>query len=155
MHLHQLLATPKKAHIMKDGLHTNEHGDKEWFLNGRLHREDGPAIEFANGNKWWFLHGLQHRENGPAIENINGTKQWFLHGKRHREDGPAIERATGIKEWFLHDKKHRADGPAYQNGNSVKYWLFGKNMTKETFQLHTTQMANKNLEMEYIWMFIK
>ena len=24
-------------------------GYKEWFLNGKLHREDGPAIEYASG----------------------------------------------------------------------------------------------------------
>ena len=22
-----------------------DNGDKEWYLNGKLHREDGPAIE--------------------------------------------------------------------------------------------------------------
>ena len=26
-------------------------GDKEWFFNGKLHREDGPAIEYFNGDK--------------------------------------------------------------------------------------------------------
>ena len=37
-----------------------------------LHREDGPAIEYANGNKHWYLNGKLHREDGPAIENANG-----------------------------------------------------------------------------------
>ena len=32
-------------------------GDKSWYLNGKLHREDGPAIEYADGNKFWFLNG--------------------------------------------------------------------------------------------------
>ena len=26
-------------------------GDKYWFLNGKRHRVDGPAVEFANGDK--------------------------------------------------------------------------------------------------------
>ena len=30
---------------------TYENGDKEWYLNGKLHREDGPAVEDANGYK--------------------------------------------------------------------------------------------------------
>ena len=35
-------------------------GDKEWRLKGRLHREDGPAIERANGqNEWWVNGELQ------------------------------------------------------------------------------------------------
>jgi hypothetical protein len=24
----------------------------EWYLNGNLHREDGPAAEFSNGSKY-------------------------------------------------------------------------------------------------------
>ena len=31
-------------------------GDKSWWLNGKLHREDGPAIEYANGDKSWYLN---------------------------------------------------------------------------------------------------
>ena len=45
-----------------------EDGANVWYLNGKLHREDGPAIEEVNGDKAWFLDGLRHRENGPAIE---------------------------------------------------------------------------------------
>ena len=25
-------------------------------MNGKLHREDGPAIEYADGNKFWYLN---------------------------------------------------------------------------------------------------
>ena len=32
-------------------------GTKSWYLNGKLHREDGPAIECADGNKFWYLNG--------------------------------------------------------------------------------------------------
>ena len=31
-------------------------GDKFWWLNGKIHREDGPAVEYANGTKEWFLN---------------------------------------------------------------------------------------------------
>ena len=31
-------------------------GYKFWCLNGKLHREDGPAIEWANGDKEWYLN---------------------------------------------------------------------------------------------------
>ena len=53
-------------------------GNKEWFLNGEYHREDGPAIEFANGNKAWYLHGKYHREDGPAFEGTSGWHKWYL-----------------------------------------------------------------------------
>ena len=45
-----------------------------------LHREDGPAIEWADGEKQWWVNGERHREDGPAIDNGNGSKQWFLNG---------------------------------------------------------------------------
>ena len=34
-------------------------GTKEWYLNGKLHREDGPAIERADGTKEWWLNGKE------------------------------------------------------------------------------------------------
>ena len=55
-------------------------GDKYWFLNGKRHRENGPAVEYANGGKCWFFNGKYHRENGPAIEYGNGDKSWWLNG---------------------------------------------------------------------------
>ena len=36
---------------------TDPNGDKYWRLNGKRHREDGPAVEFANGDKEWLLNG--------------------------------------------------------------------------------------------------
>jgi hypothetical protein len=78
------------------------------YYQGRCftwHREDGPAIEWANGDKTWWIHGEFHREDGPAIENANGYKSWWIHGKYHREDGPAIEYANGDKEWYLESKE--------------------------------------------------
>ena len=68
---------------------------------GQLHREDGPAIEYANGDKEWYLNGQRHRLDGPAIEYADGDKMWFLNDQYHREDGPAIEWPSGIKHWFI------------------------------------------------------
>ena len=34
-----------------------EDGNKHWYLNGKLHREDGAAIEYSNGDKVWYLNG--------------------------------------------------------------------------------------------------
>tara|TARA_S200002703_G_C3736970_1_gene226571 strand:+ start:507 stop:869 length:363 start_codon:yes stop_codon:yes gene_type:complete len=82
-----------------------ENGDKQWYLNGNFHREDGPAVECANGTKKWYLDGKLHREDGPAIERADGSKHWYLNNNLHRDDGPAIERASGTKEWFLNNKE--------------------------------------------------
>ena len=76
-----------------------------WFLNGDLHREDGPAIEWASGCKEWYLKGKLHREDGPACEYASGDKFWYLNGKRHREDGPACEGNDGSKFWYLNGEE--------------------------------------------------
>jgi len=60
-------------------------GDKYWFLNGKYHREDGPALEYADGTKHWYINGKSHRIDGPAIENFNGSKFWYLNGKEYSE----------------------------------------------------------------------
>ena len=80
-------------------------GTKNWQLNGKLHREDGPAVEYDDGFKFWYLKGECHREDGPAVEYPNGTKSWYLNDKIHREDGPAVELANGDKSWYLNGKE--------------------------------------------------
>lgn len=37
-------------------------GGKYWYLNGKCHREDGPAVEFADGSKLWYLNGKRLTE---------------------------------------------------------------------------------------------
>ena len=82
-----------------------KNGDKIWYQNEKLHREDGPAIECAHGTKQWCQNGRLHREDGPACEFANGDKEWYQNGKRHREDGPAIECVHGTSFWYLNDRK--------------------------------------------------
>ena len=57
-----------------------------WYLNGQLHREDGPAVEYADGAKHWYLNGEWHREDGPAVEYADGRKFWFLNGIRMTQE---------------------------------------------------------------------
>ena len=78
----------------------------EWYnQNGQRHREDGPAVEYANGTKEWYINGQCHREDGQALEWADGTKYWYINGQLHREDGPAIEWANGTKEWYINGRK--------------------------------------------------
>ena len=56
-----------------------------------------------DGSRMWFLNGKRHREDGPAVEHPDGYKEWRFNGKVHREDGPAVEYASGKKEWWLDD----------------------------------------------------
>ena len=80
-------------------------GTKVWYLNGKLHRPDGPAYIRSNGTKAWWLNGKLHRPDGPAVIYPTGTKLWRLNGELHRPDGPAIIRQDGTKEWYLNGIK--------------------------------------------------
>ena len=64
----------------------NTSGNREWYQNDKLHRLDGPAVEFANGSKYWFQNGKRHRLDGPAIEYADGDKEWFIEGKELSEE---------------------------------------------------------------------
>jgi hypothetical protein len=32
-------------------------GDKHWYLNDKLHRTDGHAVEYLDGDKEWWIKG--------------------------------------------------------------------------------------------------
>jgi len=48
---------------------------------GKLHREDGPAVEYADGSKEWWWAGELHREDGPAVEYADDRKEWYWAGE--------------------------------------------------------------------------
>jgi len=69
--------------MQKPILKINIRGDRFWWLNDKLHREDGPAIESASGYKEWCLNGKLHRRDGPAMEYANGHNRWFIEGTEY------------------------------------------------------------------------
>ena len=54
----------------------NSHGSQYWYLNGKLHREDGPAIIYANGDQAWYLNSEELTEqefnnhNRPCVGKV-------------------------------------------------------------------------------------
>ena len=91
---------------MKETKIINIDGDTYYFMNGMIHRDGGPAIEWADGGKSWYKNGKLHREDGPAFERCNGDKEWYKSGGLHREEGPAVECVCGYKEWWSNDKRY-------------------------------------------------
>lgn len=61
----------KDSNFTGDYLH--EDGTKFSLNNGLIN-----YIEYSNGTKQWFKNGLVHRENGPAVEWENGNKEWWI-----------------------------------------------------------------------------
>ena len=57
----------------------HEYGEKFWYdSNGKFHRDDGPAVIYADGDKAWYQHGVRHRADDPAIIGADGTEYWYL-----------------------------------------------------------------------------
>ena len=98
---------------MKEQLkkHVDKYGTIRWKLsNGLCHREDGPAVIYADSTKAWYYQGKQHRVDGPAVILPDGIKIWCYHGKHHRIDGPATIFPNGSPEyWFMGEHVHEGD----------------------------------------------
>ena len=108
----------------------------EWYQNGKLHREDGPArtkykppvdsleTKCSLTLEEWYNNGKLHRENGPARtkykppdsyfeKSILTLEEWYQHGELHREDGPArteyyIDGVISEQKWYIEGKLVRS-----------------------------------------------
>ena len=84
----------------------DEYGNQYWYLNGKWHSEDGPAVIWADGTKRWYLNGKRHREDGPAIIYADGSQRWYLNGIQHHgiqyepQDKFIINTNHNIKDGF-------------------------------------------------------
>ena len=77
--------------------YVDTNGTKTWYKNGKLHREDGPAIICHDGQKEWYKAGKRHREDGPAVEFFSGGKQWWVNDKRYtKEEFILLQFSKGI-----------------------------------------------------------
>src|ERR1700691_1776812 len=73
------------------GIVEYNNGDTGYYLNGILHREDGPAFIYPNGNAYYYINGFYHREDGPAVIHPNGNMYYYLNDKNITEE---------VEEWI-------------------------------------------------------
>lgn len=123
-------------------------GDVEYWVNGVLHNEDGPAVQTATIKKW-YVGGRLHRVGGPAII-ATGTKDfnfkddnlyyevtsdkfemWIENGEFHRIDGPAVIMDNGDMCWYLRGSRHNLTGPTKTVGDKKHYWINGSMYNSE------------------------
>ena len=70
-----------KYRVTVDRLGTRRYYNSE----GKLHREDGPAVEYPSGTVMWCQNGVLHRTDGPAVEYADGNKEWWINGVEYTE----------------------------------------------------------------------
>ena len=69
-------------------------GNKFWKnKEGKLHRLDGPAVDYVDGRKQWYKNGLRHRLDGPAVEVVN-YKDWWKNGIKFPDKNTFFESLT-------------------------------------------------------------
>lgn len=104
---------------------------EHWTLGGKLHRPDGPAIQFWDPQtgrlteEIYFLRDRYHRVDGPCEQSWDAktghltSERWAVNGITTREgDLPAsvrYDRETGAKleeHFYLNGLLHRENGPA-------------------------------------------
>ena len=82
---------------------TDSYGNLKWIdENGHYHRDNGlPAVEEKSGFKAYYLHGKRHRIDGPAVISVIMNKNfWWLDGKNI--DSKEVEdwmKSNGIKTY--------------------------------------------------------
>jgi hypothetical protein len=110
----ELIHDQAQEQTTRNGLVVADDGSRLWWLDGALHRDDGPAVEYSDGTREWWRAGRRHRDDGPALEWADGTRVWYVNGLAHREDGPAVEWADGTQEWRRFGELYREDGPTIE-----------------------------------------
>ena len=100
----------KEAHVVKGIIPTqrayifngryNSGISLEWFKDGKLHNDDGPARVWDGGQREWYKRGKLHNEDGPAVIDADGTKWWYIDGTNYSEEefNKKIKERDGIEE---------------------------------------------------------
>jgi hypothetical protein len=76
-----------------------------------------------DGNKWWSKDRKLHREDGPAIEYSNGDNEWYINDKKVSETGHKAhfyrERKLQYKYYYKwvewHFDPNRKGSKVYEN----------------------------------------
>ena len=115
---------------------------------GRFHREDGPAVIIGNRREWW-INGKRERLDGPAVEDDdiqyrcyyqnnlkkrtdpslptlilkNRVEYFDSQGRQHKDDGPAvIDPDEGLEVYMKNGKLDRkGNKPAYKSNTLEIY----------------------------------
>lgn len=88
-----------------------ERSETQHYLNGRLHRENGPAVINDDGSTAWMWKGMLHRDDGPAIiiqsiysQNgqpvVRTTKEFYFKGKAFKTEEEYLS-DTKVKKAYM------------------------------------------------------
>jgi hypothetical protein len=113
---------------------------KEYRKDGKLHREDGPAVEMPRGSKYWYLNGVEYSEENwqKEVAKLKGERLMEIFVRNNDLNsipsgfsGVAVW-PSGTLVWYLKGKIHCEDGPAWERVDGYKAWFVdGKRHRKD------------------------
>lgn len=111
----------------------HESGKLEYYKNGKRHRDDGPALIYPGGeSEHYYIRGVRHRTDGPSATWKDGYVEYRVKGLLHRDpsEGPAVWWSKDRWEYYWRGELHRPifEGPAYSNGKTVGYYEYNYRM---------------------------
>jgi hypothetical protein len=82
--------------------------------------------------------GRLHRVDGPAVEYRDGSWDYYLDGHSHRDDGPAYYRVSMVSGMIENKYVYHLYGVEYMD---IEYWVedlvrFGYKTKEEAFMLY-------------------
>lgn len=87
---------------MSEIVEYSDTGVTYYFRDGKLSRDDGPAVDSPDGTIMFFQNGLLTRDGDlPAIISATGSMFFFLYGVLHRADKPAVIASDGTVGYFF------------------------------------------------------
>ena len=70
---------------LKYRVEVDKFGTRRYYNRaGQRHREEGPAVEWAAGSEW-YINGVLHRVDGPAVIRCSGTREWWINGTKYNK----------------------------------------------------------------------
>lgn len=121
--------------------------DIKYYVNGKLHRKNGPAIITAKGELYWYINGVQHRNNGPAYIGDDTLREicYYNNGKLTRAGSASVVSNTFIYcndyivrntapaviandclQWRTNGLINRHELPAYISTTSIEWYKNGR-----------------------------
>jgi hypothetical protein len=64
-------------------LSIDRHGSIRWYRDYKLNRDlDFPSAIWTSGHREWYKNGKLHRENGPAVIYEDSETEYWLNDNR-------------------------------------------------------------------------
>lgn len=94
---------------------------KHWYVNGKRHRENGPAVEYSDGSEEWWVNDQLHREDGPAVTTsmIDQEEYWLNNNQMSKEEWQAATNTSLVKVFFFDEEHNQKGMKEYLSANDL------------------------------------